>query len=355
MIRSEELLNKLVADLHFHNYMELSGDDIMNSNKNVVVTNSKKQVILDYIDDVYIDYFFRTHSFKPIIIPKGFIEKRYTKNGKVKVNSELSLCLNNIYDRYTFIEFILQNFCHHSILMNQMFPQNTFLQNLYGDDKRHGAASECSRIVISDLMGYIFNIFLESDDYKTLMVIDRHMQKDFGLHASASLLMQFNKYHKENWYKYKFEGFTDIGVHIISNIHRDFIKIKDSHLFGDYTIEEILLIYSLLVEKFKVEDDNISTFVPMFVDIENMDNNIVGQFNKFEGQNIDYKIIEPYIFINDLYLRFTSFDKSKAFTFKVIDDMLIEIQHFRETPITSVYNSNPLPLPYLYNHLDNNK
>ena len=103
MIRSEELLNKLVADLHFHNYMELSGDDIMNSNKNVVVTNSKKQVILDYIDDVYIDYFFRTHSFKPIIIPKGFIEKRYTKNGKVKVNSELSLCLNNIYDRYTFI------------------------------------------------------------------------------------------------------------------------------------------------------------------------------------------------------------------------------------------------------------
>ena len=115
------------------------------------------------------------------------------------------------------------------------------------------------------------------------------------------------------------------------------------------------MIYSLIVEKFKFEEDNISTFVPMFVDSESMKNNIVGQFNKFEGQNIDCKIIEPYIFINDLYLRFTSFNKSKAFTFKVIDNMFVEIQRFRETPITSVYSNNPLPLPYLYNHLDNNK
>lgn len=355
MIRSEKLLNKLVADLHSHKYLELNGDNIMNSNLNVVVTNSKKQVILDYIDDVFIDYFFRTHSFKPIIIPKGFIEKRYTKNGKVMVDSELSLCLNDIYDRYTFIEFIYLNFCLHSGLMDQMFPQNTFLQNLYVDERRHGATSVCNQIVTSDMMRYFSNMFIESDDYKTFKVIDRHMQKDFGLYASASLLMKFNKYHNENWYKYKFEGFSNIGVHIISNIHRDFKKMKDSHLFGDYTIEEILLIYSLLVEKFKFEEDNISTFVPMFVDSESLNNNIVSQFNKFESTNIDCKIIEPYIFINDLYLRLTSFDKSKAFTFKVIDDMFLEIKHFREAPITSVYSNNSLPLPYLYNHLYNNK
>lgn len=355
MIRNDEVLNKLVADLHFHNYMEFSSDDIMNSNKNIVVTNLKKQVILDLIDDVYIDYFFRIHSFKPIIIPKGFIEKRYTKNGMVKVNSELSLCLNDIYDRYTFIEFIFQNFCLHSVLMDQMFPQNTFLQNLYVDERSHGATSSCNRIVISDMMGYIFNIFIESEDYKTFKVIDLHMQKDFGIHARASLLMKFNKYHNENRYKYKFEGFSDIGVNVISNIHRDFIKMKDSHLFGDYTIEEILLIYSLLVEKFKFEEDNISTFVPMFVDSESMNNDIVGQFNKFESINIDYKIIEPYILMNDLCLRFTSFDKSKAYSFKVIDDMFIEIRRFKDAPIKSVYSNNSLPLPYLYNHLNSSK
>jgi hypothetical protein len=128
--------------------------------------------------------------------------------------------------------------------------------------------------------------------------------------------------------------------------------MKDSHLFGDYTIEEILLIYSLLVEKFKFEEDNISTFVPMFVDSESMQNNIVGQFNKFESTNIDYKIIEPYIFINDLYLRFISCTKSKAFTIKPIDDMFVEIQLFKREIIKSVYSNNSLPLPYLYNHLN---
>lgn len=353
MIRSEELLNKLVADLHFHNYIEFTGDDIMASNRNVAVTNKRREVIFDYIDDVYIDYFFRTHSFKPIIIPEGFIEKRYTKNGKVKVNSQCSLCLNDIYDRYTFVEFIFLNFGLHYDHMDELFPQNTFLQNLSVDVRRHGAASECNRIVTSDLIRYIYNRFLTSDDYKTFKVIDKHMQKDFGLSASASLLMKFNKHHNENWYKYEFEGFSDIGVNIISNIHRDFIKIKDSHLFGDYTIEEILLIYALLVEKFKFEEDNISTFVPMFVDSESIQSNIIGQFNKFESTKIDYKILEPYIFMNDLYLRFTSPTKSKAFTINPIDDMFVEIKLFERETIKSIYTNNPIPLPYLYNHLNN--
>ena len=39
--------------------------------------------------------------------------------------------------------------------------------------------------------------------------------------------------------------------------------------------------------------------------------------------------------------------------FKIIDDMFIEIQHFNETPIKSVFFNNPLPLPYLYNQLYN--
>lgn len=54
-----------------------------------------------------------------------------------------------------------------------------------------------------------------------------------------------------------------------------------------------------------------------------------------------------------LMLRITQNRKSSYF--KVIDNMFVEIQRFREAPITSVYSNNPLPLPYLYNHLDNNK
>lgn len=353
MIRSEKLINKLIADLHFHNYMTITGDDIMSNNHNVVITNSKEQVILDYIDDVYIDYFFRTHTFKPIIIPKGFVEKRYTERGTVLVTSDLSLCLNNIYDRYTFISFIFQSFCSRSSKLHQQFPQNSFLQNLFADENMHGAASQSSRINTSHFMAYEYNQFLESHCYNMAQKDDWYLQKKFNYHASVPVLIKFNKYRHENWYKFNFEGFTNVGIKIISDIHEDYIKLKESHLFGDYTIEDILLIYSLLVEKFKFEEDDILTFISMFLDIEALDNSILGEFHNFEISNTDYKIIEPYIFMKDLYLRFTSPTKTKAFTLKLIDDMFIEIQRFNETPIKSVFFNNPLPLPYLYNHLYN--
>ena len=58
MIRSDKLIDKLVADLHFHHYLEITGDDLYGENRNVVVSNSKKEVIENYIDDVFIDFFF---------------------------------------------------------------------------------------------------------------------------------------------------------------------------------------------------------------------------------------------------------------------------------------------------------
>ena len=57
MIRSDKLIDKLVADLHFHHYLEITGDDLYGENRNVVVSNSKKEVIENYIDDVFIDKF----------------------------------------------------------------------------------------------------------------------------------------------------------------------------------------------------------------------------------------------------------------------------------------------------------
>ncbi len=353
MIRNDELLNKLIADLHFHNYINFVDDNTVNSKGDITITNLKKQVILNYIDDVYIDYFFRKHVFKPIIVPKGFIPEKYTDKGKVRIDSELSLCLNNIYDRYTFIDFIFLNFGLNSDFIKQCFYPNTFFHNLCVDEKRHGATGLCNYIT-SYVRGCEYDTFLNSDDYKTFRIIDKHMQKDFAIEARAALLMKFNKYRNENLYKFKFDGFSNIGINTICNIHRDYIKIKDSHLFGDYTIEEILLIYSLLVEKFKFYEDKISTFVSMFVDPEVIKNNIVGQFNKFESTNIDYKIIEPYIFIEDLYLRFTNPNKSKAFKIKAIDNIFLEIQLFNRKSIKSVYSNNSLPLPYLYNSLYNN-
>lgn len=74
MIRSDKLIDKLVADLHFHHYLEITGDDLYGENRNVVVSNSKKEVIENYIDDVFIDFFFRTQNFSPLVIPRKFLE-----------------------------------------------------------------------------------------------------------------------------------------------------------------------------------------------------------------------------------------------------------------------------------------
>ena len=205
MIRSEELFDKLIADLHFHNYIGFVGDDIMGNNRNCAISNKKKQVLIDYIDDVYIDYFFRTYSFKPIIIPKGFDCVRYTNIGEdVNINAEITLCLNEIYDRYTFVDFIFRNFFYHSYFMEQQFPKNAFLHSLSMNETCYGVAGFCNRIQPSDLMGYGYEKFIESEEYNLFRVIDRRQQKDFGIHSSASMLMKFNIYCKENSINFKF-------------------------------------------------------------------------------------------------------------------------------------------------------
>ena len=74
MVRSDILIDKLVADLHFHHYLEVTGDDLLDENRNVVVTDSKKEVIENYVDDVFIDFFFRTHDFAPVVIPGRLLD-----------------------------------------------------------------------------------------------------------------------------------------------------------------------------------------------------------------------------------------------------------------------------------------
>ena len=73
MIRSEELIDGLVAYLHFHNYLQVTSDILfVKGPLNVVANYSKKEHIQEYIDDMFIDLFFRTHNFKPIDIPKDW-------------------------------------------------------------------------------------------------------------------------------------------------------------------------------------------------------------------------------------------------------------------------------------------
>lgn len=81
------------------------------------------------------------------------------------------------------------------------------------------------------------------------------------------------------------------------------------------------------------------------------DNSILNEFRKFENKHTDYKEIEPFINLKDLYLRFTSRERSRAFKFERQDDLFESIQLFEQKPIRSLFYNNPLQLPYLYNSL----
>ena len=63
------------------------------------------------------------------------------------------------------------------------------------------------------------------------------------------------------------------------------------------------------------------------------------------------KSIEPYINIKDLYLRFASHTKSKAYTFKPINDVLCQACLFDKPSVKLVRHSNTMPLPYFYNNI----
>ncbi|WP_346699881.1 hypothetical protein [Barnesiella sp. An22] len=118
MIRSSELVDKLVADLHFHKFFYVNEGDNMFTDRNEflsqaesfissmglekeinvhtdffhggsVINDSKINYIYQYIDDVFLDYFFRTYDFKEIIFPKGFCYEQITPKGIVHPDSDI--------------------------------------------------------------------------------------------------------------------------------------------------------------------------------------------------------------------------------------------------------------------------
>ena len=125
MIRSKDLTDKLIADLHFHNYLNVNvGDDFFtNVNRGIdqtkyiladigladkidaetdffhggnVLTAENTDYINTYLDDVFIDYFFRTFKFKEIVFPKGLCYEQITPDGIIHPQEDITLNLNNL-------------------------------------------------------------------------------------------------------------------------------------------------------------------------------------------------------------------------------------------------------------------
>ncbi len=372
MIRDNRLIDKLIADLHFHNFLfvnegeninifveknedienlqsiiEAAGfGDVLNAHTDFYhggIVNTEEQVdyINEYIDDVFIDYFFRTYKFKEIIFPKGLCYERITPNGIIHPHEDITLNLNDIYDRCTFSNNIFRLFGVDKILI-KFFPDNNYIKSFNIDDRIYGLHSWCGALINNNSIFEIpFEQFLSKYyDGKSLLRTDLRGRtiKEFYtfLHQECS-----DEYVKDCSDSYYFRH--------IYLFKKDYSKIKNSNIFGDYTIEDILMIYSLLINKFLLDEDSFLLSLCHCVDENIGENKILNDFILFEENNRLSKTIEPFIKSKDLYLRFASHIKSKVFTFEPINDVLTQIKFFGKKSVVLLSNSNSLPLPYYYN------
>ena len=344
MIRSEELVDELVATLHFHNYLKMESANIFGGGPMTVAANDhKKDNIQDYIDDLYIDFFFRTESFKPILIPNSWKIQKFTDKGKKYVEGGLQLNLSNPFDRYTFLDCISRALSGNDGYLLKMFPGNAFLRDIMVITKKYGPIWYSISLVFGHPNGDEFEQYLnflygyKHSKYKPLI--------------RALDILKYSEFFQTVIDKYSYKGLTNIGLYKIEKRQQDYRKIKDLNVFGDYTIEEVLMFYCLLVDKFKLGEDNFLSFIGLFANNDGKTNRVLSEFRKFEIENTNSECLKPFIRERDLFLRFTSATKSKAVKFEHILDGVVEIQFFGDPPLHSICENNTLPLPYLYNEL----
>ncbi len=349
MIRNEELIDGFVASLHFHNYIELSSTTLFGEGLlNVVATDHQKKNIQDYIDDVFIDLFFRTNQFKSITIPKGWVINEYTKDGIVETKDGAELNLNNPYDRYTFIDCIsrsvmsswedcsLGDFC-------KLFPDNRFLSDIIVIGKDYGSIwnSLCFTFVMpygDEFEQYLFYIYgMMHSKYKPLY--------------RAQDIFEYSKLFFSDFNRNCYKGMTNIGLEGIMMRQIGYNDIKDLHTFGEYTNEDIFMIFCLLVDKLKMEEYSFLSTIGLFVKDSLEKDCFLNEFRKFENEHPDPECLKPFLRERDLFLRFTSATKSKAVKFKFINPGYAEFQFFEDKPIKTVTMYNSLPLPILHNEL----
>ena len=156
-----------------------------------------------------------------------------------------------------------------------------------------------------------------------------------------------NFLYANNNYEY-YNNVSDSYLFSLYKFEEGFRKIKDSNIFGEYKLKDLLLIYSLLIDKFLLDEDSFLLTLCHCYKMELLENQILNDFIHFEETHSSSKSIEPFIKSKDMYLRFASHTKSKAFSFEPINKVLSRVNLFDKYSVTLLRHSNTMPLPYLY-------
>lgn len=359
MIRNEDLVNKLIADLHFHNYLRMGWSSPFGEEMGMIpdsVSNSAQIAhVYKYIDDVFIDLYFRTSDFKDIRVPHDVYNLRITDKGKIKVESDYSLNLSNLYDRATFIDlffYILHGYNMGFHPEPSIFENTSFFHELSPVEYKYGP--------VWGIYSFEQSIPYDSsfDWYLTSLYGNLHSKYNPAFRMRD--LINFSEFYQKNMYNVCvfrhqpdfYYGLSDIGIGHISDRINGYLKIKEVQPFGEYTFEELLFLYCLLTEKLKMRDGNLTSFLASFFSAKSWNNSAMSNFLIYENSITDYSCIEPYLNSKDLYIRFTSSLTSEAFKFESIDNIFLTVQLFEEQVIRALRYNNTMPLPYLYHELN---
>lgn len=366
-------MDKLLADLNFHNFIgaEQNNDhryDILESddlstifrklhesvatssfffdNTHVRFNEKHKRTVQQYIDDVTIDYFFRTNHFLPIVFSPKECPERILESGCVKTNGDVMLDLCDVYDRCTFVKTISHLIANEEVIGSCY--ENPFCHNVYPRKVRYGAVGSAVVFELDQRLpfGEIFDAYLD------FLYGNQHSK--FNPSNRAQSISFFADFYKKHYYECseRYSFISSNGLMLMQRLINGFMSIKKFHVWGDYTFEEILWIYVLMVEKLELYHESFSTFLAQFGDMDATGTSILEKFFKFERSLTDIIDLEPYLKMDDLYLRFTSRKNgSKAFNFYSCDNCFTEIQKFNGPKIRTTDLYNTLPLPYLYNEL----
>lgn len=343
MIISDEFMDMLIAELHLHNYIKMQSSSIFgNGPMNVVANDSQRKHIQRYIDDLFIESFLRNYQFKPVLFPKSVCKKRFTIDGLKKNEEDIILNLNNPYDRYTFVDS-LSKFLHESAQKNSDFSNNAFICDLSIDEKNYGPIWSAFGLNFRDFCGEELETYLNNNyGYQHSKYKPKYRGEAIIHYSQQFLSNPYGNHYYEQFYV------DSYPLRRIDERHRDFCKIKDSNIFGEYKFLDILLIFCLLVDKFEIKHDSLLEFVGLYAyDHYSKDSFLYG-FVNFEDHNTDFNSLLPLAMKEDVFLRFSSVKESKTVTFESINDVVAQVRFFNNRPVTSICWANTLPLPYLY-------